>query len=353
MPSPRQSYLRVSYIQIPLHTRKVYVSDKGCVTCVGGQRAVCTHRLAVIYHIVRVACGENHDHRAEPQHTDMPTADADIAQVDVKPVYPSSTLKVIIASCILAVGLGVGLGVGLAVGLNKDAHSIVVPASTGPPVAGHCRSYTLITELEGYTGCAEYRLNDYFGSWALNAGGGERCCGQNATGSHVNGTYIGSVVNGRFEGQGTLAFSNGDVYSGSWANGAWDGIGVLTRCESCGIWDSVISQWDQGSELGATTQVFKRWFCIDQLVGMTSPMAQGALGSGFYQGVFNYSNGAWYVGEMLDSQQGIQLHGYGILDVAGEQYAGVWVHDRFDNGTLQTDATQLLGCCTKEGGFCM
>ena len=95
---------------------------------------------------------------------------------------------------------------------------------------------------------------------------------------------------------------------------------MLERCETCGIWDTVISQWSDGSELGATTQIFKSWFCINQLVGMTSTTAQGALGSGFYQGVFNYSSGASYVGDMLDSQEGIELHGYGVLLVDGGQW---------------------------------
>lgn len=39
--------------------------------------------------------------------------------------------------------------------------------------------------------------------------------------------YIGNIVNGKFEGQGTFLYSHGDLYKGSFKNGTFEGRGVL------------------------------------------------------------------------------------------------------------------------------
>lgn len=40
------------------------------------------------------------------------------------------------------------------------------------------------------------------------------------------GVYDGEVLNGKFHGNGTYIFNNGDKYTGEWKNGMIDGKGV-------------------------------------------------------------------------------------------------------------------------------
>lgn len=54
--------------------------------------------------------------------------------------------------------------------------------------------------------------------------------------------YIGSFVNGKSEGKGTIEYSNGDSYTGDWKDGKYYGNGVLTQQN--GI--KVEGQWHAG-----------------------------------------------------------------------------------------------------------
>ena len=51
--------------------------------------------------------------------------------------------------------------------------------------------------------------------------------------------YVGSVINGLPNGQGTGDHPNGEKYVGMWKDGAYDGQGTLTLPdgrEMCGLW---------------------------------------------------------------------------------------------------------------------
>ena len=51
--------------------------------------------------------------------------------------------------------------------------------------------------------------------------------------------YVGSVINGLPNGQGTFTHPDGSEYVGEWKDGAYDGQGTLTLPdgrEMCGLW---------------------------------------------------------------------------------------------------------------------
>jgi len=218
-----------------------------------------------------------------------------------------------------------------------------------------CTSYPVISKdiikQQEYTGCATYKLKNF--EMSVPWGGGK--------GGLVNGTYVGDFVKGKFEGQGTLMYANGDVYNGQFADNKFEGLGILTRCPSCGMWSSIMAQWTSNQYVGATTQIFKPGFCVNQLTGLTSASAQqhGMLSSGFVNGVFNYSDGSSYVGEMRDSPGGIVFHGYGVLTLwDGSMHKGFWSEDQLTMPTSSAspgyilNTSTLLGCCNRLHGWC-
>jgi len=226
-------------------------------------------------------------------------------------------------------------------------------SNTPPPIHGHCASFRAISlaELPGFTGCA--------------------------TLVSMNGTYSGSLVDGRYEGAGTMwyaatnvddgavhpALTVGDVYTGGWRAGMRHGPGTLERCADkavCGIWATVFAQWVDGTYSGSTVQIFKSDFCIRRLTGETRLGAvEGMLSSGFVMGTFVYADGATYVGEMQDSMRGIYLDGYGTLTSAsGSKFSGVWEMDtvttrkRSQQGFGPMNSSDVLGCCTAGNAWC-
>ena len=41
-------------------------------------------------------------------------------------------------------------------------------------------------------------------------------------------SYVGESENGKYHGQGTLTYTNGDKYEGEWKDGRWNGQGTYT-----------------------------------------------------------------------------------------------------------------------------
>lgn len=73
----------------------------------------------------------------------------------------------------------------------------------------------------------------------------------------MGGTYTGSTVRGRFEGQGSFT-KNGDSYEGTWKNGRFDGQGTFRAKEG---W-TLQGKFQQGRPLAQsilTTKEGEKW----------------------------------------------------------------------------------------------
>lgn len=61
-----------------------------------------------------------------------------------------------------------------------------------------------------------------------------------------DGTYTGSIVDGRFEGKGTFASVSGVKYVGEWHNGQYEGEGTITFADG----STYSGQWKDGEMNG-------------------------------------------------------------------------------------------------------
>ena len=108
----------------------------------------------------------------------------------------------------------------------------------------------------------------------------------------ANGAYEGHYLNGKFDGQGTFTWSDGDKYVGEWKDGERHGLGTFT--------------WTNGAKY----------------VGEYKDSKQHG------QGTYTWTNGDKYIGEWKDGErhgQGTKTWGSG--EFSGDKYVGEYKND--------------------------
>ena len=128
--------------------------------------------------------------------------------------------------------------------------------------------------------------------------------------------YTGNFRNGKFSGQGTLTYPDGSVYRGAFRNQLQEGRGTLTDAAG----NSYAGGWQAGKRHGEGHVTFSDggeitgFWVDDKLNGEVS---------------FSFANRDYYEGEMADDV----LNGHGRMDYAnGDRYEGNWLNNR-RNGT--------------------
>ena len=112
-------------------------------------------------------------------------------------------------------------------------------------------------------------------------------------GTHAGGgaEYVGEWRNGKFNGQGTFTFANGNKYVGEFRDGKFNGQGTVTYANG----NKYVGVWRDGKIEG--------------------------------QGTFTFANGDTYVGEWRD----VKIEGHGTLTYAnGNKYVGEFRDGKFN-----------------------
>ena len=116
------------------------------------------------------------------------------------------------------------------------------------------------------------------------------------------GEYKGNYKDGKYHGQGTYTWSDGDKYEGGWKQGKKHGYGIYTHFNGV----KYVGEWKQGKKHG--------------------------------HGSYSFPDGEKYVGEWKEGKK----HGHGSYTYAdGEKYVGEW-----KNGEIHEQESRTL----TEGG---
>lgn len=154
--------------------------------------------------------------------------------------------------------------------------------------------------------------------------------GGNNNNNNNNASYEGCYnVYGERDGNGTMTWTNGDVYKGEFFNGNRHGQGTLTFADG----SEYVGQWECNLQHGVGT---RRWNNGDCYTG------QYVNGKRTGEGRFYFSNGDMYVGGF---DEGV-IHGFGRYYYAsGQRFEGDFVQGkRRGKGKLQrTDGSLDIG----------
>ena len=122
------------------------------------------------------------------------------------------------------------------------------------------------------------------------------------------GTYIGDVVDGRANGQGTLTWPNGSKYVGEFKDSKHHGQGTYTFPDGY----KYVGEWKDGKQHGQGTYT---------TAGGNKYVGEKTDGKKHGQGTYTFADGRKYVGEWKDSKK----HGQGTYTYAdGQKYVGEW-----------------------------
>jgi hypothetical protein len=157
----------------------------------------------------------------------------------------------------------------------------------------------------------------YVGEWQNGKWDGQ------GTIKYFNGDkYIGEFKDGKRNGQGTSTFANGDKYVGQWKDGKQNGQGQGTYTLDHG--DRYVGELTDDKRNGRGTYTFANG---DKYVG---DFKDGSFNG---QGTIKYFNGDKYVGEFKDSEE----YGQGTLTYAnGDKYVGDFKDGSFNGqGTIK------------------
>lgn len=137
--------------------------------------------------------------------------------------------------------------------------------------------------------------------------------------------YEGQMLNGAFEGSGTLMLASGDMYAGQWKNGQREGVGEYAFANG----ERYKGEWVGGRMWGKGVYTFSTGDSIEG-TWQNNSLLKG-------QGSFRFSNGDIYTGEW----QRDRPWGKGIYACAdGRKFAGHFVNSRFVGANLPASGTE-------------
>ena len=132
--------------------------------------------------------------------------------------------------------------------------------------------------------------------------------------------YVGTFVDDKRTGQGTLTWSNGDKYVGAFVDGKRTGQGTLTWSNG----NKYVGTFVDGKRTGQGTLT---WSNGDKYVGAFVDDKRTG------QGTYTFANGNKYVGAFVDDK----FSGQGTFTSAnGTIQAGIWANDKYVGPTPRT-----------------
>ena len=172
------------------------------------------------------------------------------------------------------------------------------------------------------------------------------------------GTYIGDVVDGRANGQGTLTWTNGSKYVGEYKDGKYYGRGTFTWSNG----RKYVGEWKEdkahgrGTYTGADGTMYVGEWKEDKQYGQgTYTGADGEKyvgkwknGKYYGQGTFTWADETKYVGKWRDGK----FNGQGTLTAAnGDKYVGEFKDDKFWEGVEYLASGEIAGTYS-DGKLC-